>query len=203
MYLYGASGHAKVIIDILEENGIAINAIFDDDLTKQELLAYRVTPFADLHDVNEPVIIAIGNNFHRKKISDKLRLQFGTAIHPRAVVSKRASLSDGSVVMAGAVINADAKVGTHCIVNTNASVDHDCVLGNFVHVAPGATLCGNVQVDEGTLVGSGAIIVPGVSIGKWCTIGAGAVVIGNVPDHSVVAGNPAKTIKSTATAYDR
>lgn len=203
MYLYGASGHAKVIIDILEENGVAINAIFDDDLAKQELLAYRVTPFADLHDVSEPVIIAIGNNHQRKKISDKLRLQFGKAVHPRAVVSKRASIFDGAVVMAGAVINSDAVIGAHCIVNTNASVDHDCVLGNFVHVAPGATLCGNVTVGEGTLVGSGAVVIPGVNIGKWCTIGAGAVVIGDVPDHSTVAGNPAKTIKPSAAAYER
>ncbi|MDE7143260.1 MAG: hypothetical protein K2N76_00510, partial [Muribaculaceae bacterium] len=44
-------------------------------------------------------------------------------------------------------------------------------------------------------IGGGAIICPGVTIGNRCVIGAGSVVTKNVPDDSVVAGNPARIIR--------
>ena len=63
MYLYGASGHAKVIIDILRANQIEINGLVDDNPNVQELLGISV-----LHQSNglSPFIISIGNNQIRK-----------------------------------------------------------------------------------------------------------------------------------------
>ena len=52
-----------------------------------------------------------------------------------------------------------------------------------------------------TFVGSGAIILPGTKIGKGCVIGAGSVVRGEIPDHSVVLGNPGKIV-GTTEKYD-
>ncbi len=45
-------------------------------------------------------------------------------------------------------------------------------------------------------IGAGSIVLPGVRIGDECIIGAGAVVTKDVPPHSVVAGNPARIIRS-------
>lgn len=53
-----------------------------------------------------------------------------------------------------------------------------------------------VKIGDNTFVGAGAIILPKTTIGNFCIIGAGAVVKGNIPDYSVVVGNPAKIIKS-------
>ncbi len=66
--------------------------------------------------------------------------------------------------------------GQHLIVTTRASIDHDCLVGNCVHIAPNTSICG------------------GVKIGNGANIGAGTVVIRDVPDHAVVAGNPAARI---------
>ena len=52
-----------------------------------------------------------------------------------------------------------------------------------------------------SFVGSGAIILPGTKIGKGCVIGAGSVVRGEIPDHSVVLGNPGKIV-GTTEKYD-
>ncbi|MBQ2796338.1 MAG: acetyltransferase [Tidjanibacter sp.] len=193
MILYGASGHCKVIIDILEANGVPIDFIVDDNPQVLSLLGYEVRRNSGQYNEG---IVAIGSCEIRKKIVSSIKVdKYQTAIHPSAIISPRAQIGEGSVVMHGAIIQSCAAVGNHCIINTGSSVDHDCQIGDFAHIAPHATLCGNVQVDEGGWVGAGATIIPGVKIGKWAVVGAGAVVIRDVPDRAVVAGVPAKVIK--------
>lgn len=193
MYLYGASGHAKVIIDILTARGISVDGLIDDNKSVDELLGYPV--FHGETDLS-PLIISIGQNSIRKKIAESLNVDFGTAVHPSAILSDFAVLGEGSVVMQGAVIQSCASIGAHCIINTGASLDHDCRIGNFVHISPHATLCGNVSVGEGTWIGAGATVIPGVKIGKWSVVGAGSVVLDDIPDGVVAVGNPCKVIKS-------
>ena len=147
MYLYGASGHAKVIKEILEANGQRVEAFVDDNQDIHQFCGLPVMhQAADL----SPFIVSIGDNSSRKRVVEQLHSTFSIAFHPRSVVSGSASIGEGSVVMAGAIINAESKIGNHCIINTGASVDHECVVDDFVHVSPHATLCGNVHVGEGS-----------------------------------------------------
>ena len=198
MYLYGASGHAKVIIDILRASGIKIDALFDDDPSIKELLTIPVK-----HQWNgeSPVVVSVGNNLSRRQIAEKLDCEFGTVIHPTAVVSPNASIGEGTVVMQGAIIQSDVKLGKHCILNTGASIDHECVIGDYVHISPQAALCGNVQVGEGAWIGAAAVVIPGVKIGKWCTIGAGSVVVSDVPDGATAYGNPCRIRTKPAVPF--
>lgn len=193
MILYGASGHAKVIIDILEANGQKIDFIVDDNPALTELVGYEVRRNTGEYD---EAIISIGSCEIRKKLVEGLKVgKYSTAVHPSAVVSPRAKIDEGSVVMQGAVVQSCAKIGMHCIVNTGASVDHDCEIGDFVHVAPHATVLGGVKVGEGSWIGAGAVIKQYITIGKNCMIGAGAVVLHDVPDEATVVGVPGKEIK--------
>lgn len=191
MYLYGASGHGKVIKEIIEANGGCVEAFVDDNPKAEQLMGVPV-----LHDTAglSPMIISIGDNAIRKQIVSRLQCRFGTAIHPSAVVSPSATIGEGTVVMPGAVINAHAVIGKHCIINTGASVDHDCVVADYCHLAPHSTLCGGVHVGEGTLIGVGACVIPCMKIGSWCTIGAGSVIINQINNNMKVVGNPAKPI---------
>lgn len=192
MYLYGASGHAKVIIDILTAQKIPVDGLIDDNESIDELLGYPV-----LHKDSDlsPLIISIGQNSIRKKIANRLKVNFGIAIHPSAIISEYATIKEGTVVMQGAIIQSCAKIGRHCIINTGASVDHDCQIDDFVHLSPGVTLCGNVSVGEGTWVGAGTVIIPGVKIGKESVIGAGSVVVNDIPDGVIAVGNKCQIIK--------
>lgn len=196
MYLYGASGHAKVIIDILKANGVSIDGLVDDNPEVEDLQGYPVfhqkeNPF--------PLIISIGDNRIRKRISERLVGHYGNAVHPSAIISPSALIGDGTVVMQGAIIQACAKIGKHCIVNTGASIDHECQVGDFVHISPHSTLCGNVRVGEGTWVGAGSTVIQGVNIGNWSVIGAGTVVTHDVPDGVLVIGNRTQQIKDLST----
>ena len=53
----------------------------------------------------------------------------------------------------------------------------------------------DIIIKTGAWIGEKAIILPGVSVGKKSIIGAGSVVTKNVPDYSIVVGNPAKIVK--------
>lgn len=191
--LFGASGHAKVIKDIIEAYGDQVSCLYDDAPHCKEIHGKPVYKATDVR-VEGPLIISIGSNRIRKILSEKYLLRYERAVHPKAIISSTASIGVGSVVMQGAIIQSDAKIGKHCIINTGASVDHECVIGDFVHISPHATLCGNVHVGEGTWIGAGTTIIPGIKIGNWCVIGAGSVVINDIPDNTTAVGNPCKRI---------
>lgn len=198
IYLYGASGHAKVIVDILKSTNKRIAGVFDDDTSLKKFLDLKVLGLFDysLFTNDSKLIISIGDNLIRKSIANKLNINYHTAVHKSTVVSNSASIGFGSVVMANCVINSNAVVGNHCIINSSSVIEHDCTLDDFVHISPNATLTGNIHVGEGSHIGAGVTILPNLSIGKWCKIGAGAVVLNDLPDNCVAVGNPAKIIKS-------
>lgn len=195
MILIGASGHAKVILDILRLNNIPVECLVDANPAIKDLLEVPVQFEGTFNFFVQDAIISIGSNKVREKVAKKYALNYAKAIHPSAILDISVQVGVGTVVMASATVNNSTIIGTHCIVNTSSSIDHDCLLENFVHISPNATLCGGVQIGEGTHVGAGATIIPNISIGKWVTVGAGAVVISNIPDYAVVVGNPARIIK--------
>lgn len=197
MYLFGASGHAKVIIEILEATGVKVLGLFDDDSSIKSLMNLTVyNPV--LHKsimCNDDFIISVGNNITRRNITQRFSLTYNNAIHPSSVLSERIEIGIGNVIMPRAVVNVGSSLGNHVIINTSASVDHDCLLGDFVHISPNVALCGGVSVGEGTHIGAGSVVIPGVKIGSWCTIGAGSVIIKDIPDNCTVVGNPGRIIK--------
>lgn len=196
MYLYGASGHGKVVADILLSLGNEIFAIYDDNPKEQSILGVPVLHTNKLLTENSAsCIISIGNNKARKDISKTLKAIYITAVHKTAVVSPFSEIGEGTIVMAQATINPDVKIGKHCIINTASTIEHDCQIGDFTHISPNVALAGNVEVGEGSHIGIGACVIQGVKIGKWCTIGAGAVIIKDVPDNAVVVGNPGRIIR--------
>ena len=202
--LFGAGGHATVIIDILKaqiEAGASIQIKgFLDDSDKKEWMGYPIlgtlSSALEFHDDKTEFIIAIGNNLIREMIQRKFsQLNFYTAIHPTAVIGTNVFIQDGTVVMPRVVINANSEVGRHVILNTASVVEHDNVINDYVHLSPNATLCGTVRVKPLTHIGAGATVIQGKMIGMQSMIGAGATVITDIPDQVVAVGTPAKVIK--------
>lgn len=196
VYLYGSSGHGKVIKDIAKNSKVKVVAFVDDNPKSPTLLNTPILKTSQLRDMtNKKFIISIGNNKIRKMISEKLFEIGGPIIDPTAQISDSATIEKGTVVMPSVIINSDTNIGAHVILNTRALIEHDCKISDFAHISPNATITGGVSIGEGTHVGAGAIVIPGVKIGKWVTIGAGAVIINDVPDYTTVVGNPGEIIK--------
>lgn len=195
--IIGGGGHAKVLLDCIEEeNKYKINCILDDDPKIHSLLHYNV--FRLNHSESIPLlksIIAIGNCNIRHRIATEINLEFFTSIHPKAVVSKYARVGKGSQIFAGSIINSGATIGNHCIINTGTIVEHDCEIRDYVHISPNTSIGGAVKIGEGTHIGIGTSIIQNVQIGRNVIVGAGAVVISDLPDNCTAVGIPAKPIK--------
>ncbi|MGO4153392.1 acyltransferase [Cupriavidus sp. YAF13] len=123
------------------------------------------------------------------------------------------------------VIGDHCWIGPHCLIDASGGVEIgegvqisslNAVLSHSSHVSirllgrhfistPTPQRTGFIQapvvIGDFTFVGSGAIILPGTRIGKGCVIGAGSVVRGEIPDHSVVVGNPGRIV-GTTEKYD-
>lgn len=204
VYLYGAGGHAKVIMDILAVSGKKVVAFVEDNLSPDKLNIHGIPVISanklSSIGVDESAwIVAIGNNKVRQKVADHLRSQgyrFATAIHPSVQIGSDVKIGPGTVIMANAVINVDTVIGSHVIINTGATVDHDCQVNDYAHIAPGCSLCGQVSLGEGSLLGVGTKVIPATTIGQWTVCGAGSIVNKSLPSSVVAYGCPAKIYRS-------
>lgn len=204
--IIGASGHARVIADIVISSGDEIVGFLDDNMDIQGSVIFEdkivlgTTKEEDVEKYKDNYfIIGIGSNRVRKLISEKYsNLKWYTAIHPNAIIGSNIEIGEGTVLMAGTVINTGTKIGKHCIVNTCSSLDHDNILEDFVHISPGAHLAGTVKIMEGTWICAGVTVINNITIGSNNVIGAGATVIKNIEEENCTyIGVPVKKLTKT------
>lgn len=196
--IIGASGHGKVVADIIQKSGDRVFGFLDDNAKlKNEFLGFpilgKIENYKRYKNIAE-FIIAIGDAGVRSNISKKLQnVKIYTAIHPTAVISSLdVSIGKGTVIMANAVINSGSHIGDFCIINTGAIVEHDNTIEDFVHVSVGAKLAGTTYVGKYTWIGIGAVVSNNLKICDNCVIRAGAVVIENITKSGNYQGVPAK-----------
>ena len=104
---------------------------------------------------------------------------WGMDIHPTAQLSLSAKLDRTFPI--GVHVGAQSYIAFEARILT-----HDRTRGLYLHTRVGANC----------FVGGCSLILPGVEIGDNCVVGAGSVVTKSVPPRSIVAGNPAKVIRS-------
>ncbi|MFQ5801302.1 MAG: acetyltransferase [Candidatus Methylomirabilales bacterium] len=212
----GAGGHAKILIELLEQTGKYELVGFTDahpERWGKELMGYPVlgddetlaglyakgvrTAFIGVGAVSSAGTRLRAKLFHQ---TADLGFQMLTLIHPKAAVSPSATIGVGSVVMAGAVVSADVRVGDNVAIYSGTVIEHDSVIDNHVHMSPGVQLAGGVHIEEGAFIGIGASIIQGIRVGRWTTIGAGTVVLKDLPDNVVAVGVPARPVREMSQA---
>lgn len=106
--------------------------------------------------------------------------------------------------MMGAVINIGAVIGEGTMIDMNAVIGGRGIIGKNCHIGAGTVVAGVIEppsatpvvVEDDVVVGANAVILEGIRIGKGSVVAAGAVVIEDVPPNVVVAGTPARVIKT-------
>ena len=206
--VFGASGHAKVVADIVERQGRFTIAGFIDSFKEPgpSFFGYRVigneTKVSGLvreHSLSGG-ILAIGDNWSRFQVVSRVTelmpaFLFVTAIHSSAQIGRDVTVGEGTVIMAGAVVNSGTRIGKHCILNTGCSIDHDSVMGDFSSLAPGVTAGGNVTLGDFSAISLGAHLIHGVTVGEHTVVGAGATVLKGIGPYSVAYGTPARIVR--------
>jgi sugar O-acyltransferase (sialic acid O-acetyltransferase NeuD family) len=209
LVVIGASGHAKVILDILcRQDSHEIIGMLDENkpidyecdghkvLGARSELAHLLSVHKDLD-----VVVGVGDNWIRHRIVADLRrlhpqVTFASAIHPSAQIGHGVHIGQGTVITAGVIVAPGASIGEFCILNTRCSLDHDSQMGSFSSLGPAVATGGNVEVGEFSAIGMSATLLQSVCIGAHSVIGAGAVVLQCVPDHVVAYGSPARVIRT-------
>lgn len=140
----------------------------------------------------------------------------GVSVWDYSQVREGATVGEDTTIGRSVYVDRDVRIGRRCKVQNNALIYWPAEVADGVFIGPGAILTNDrypravtpeedlkgvddwspsgVQIAAGASIGAGAVILAGVRVGAWALVGAGAVVIGNVPDHALVAGNPAKVV---------
>lgn len=199
-FVFGASGHGKVVAEIGLARSESLRGFIDDAPWRRGTTLFGV-PILAWSDVTSGrfaghhVALGVGDNFARSRVAARVcaaGIRLYSLVHPRAWVSPSARIGEGTVVMAGAIVNADATIGVGCILNTGSIVEHDARIGNYVLVGPGVVTGGNVGIGDFSLIGVGARILPNVRVGARVRLGGGAVAVRDLPDDVTAIGAPAR-----------
>jgi sugar O-acyltransferase (sialic acid O-acetyltransferase NeuD family) len=187
--LVGAGGHARVCIDVIEQEGhfSIVGLIGQESELGTSILGYAVIGTdADLDVLckkSPNILITIGQiKSPEKRLSIFKKLEqegcsFPSIISPQAYVSPHASVAAGTIVMHGAIVNANAVIGRNCIINSQSLIEHDVIVGDHCHIATAAVVNGGVQIGMGTFIGSHSTVRQDIKIGERCVIGMGQLVL--------------------------
>ncbi len=140
--------------------------------------------------IDNDVVIGKGSVVH---VSDDLVNMFGCTI------------GEGTAIGPFCEIQRDAIIGNDCKISSHTVIGGMVTVKNNVYIGHGVQFCNDIYptnvirpgfmkaciVEDDVAIGSGAVILP-VRIGRGAIIGAGAVVTKDVPELSIVVGNPAK-----------
>ncbi len=116
-----------------------------------------------------------------KLIYHLIFLVYNSSIPFKAQIGRGTRFGYGGI---GVVIHERSRIGEHCVISQQVTIG-----GRAGHRNP-------PRAGSRVYVGAGAKIIGDIEIGDDCVIGANAVVIQSVPRRSVVAGIPARVIKS-------
>lgn len=187
----------KNIEVLVDETGASGPQLRGTDLP----VANTLEPWIDDDELD--VVIAIGDNFWRENVYNRLRHRvrperFINLVHPRATVSSYGRLGIGSLLLANSAIGPGATIGDFPYLNVNTVVAHDCALGSFVSMSPGATLAGGVHVGARSSLGMNSSVREGCTVGEDVIVGANSFVNSDTPSSCILVGAPARVLRERA-----
>lgn len=200
LILIGASGHARVLLALIEDLGLDLAGVCDPKLAGEKARSWYGIPVLGGDEALEnldPEKYALANGIGpmvgralRQTLYEKLRGRFAfpPLIHRTAWVAKDVALADGVQIMAGAILQPGCSIGANTTVNTRASVDHDTKIGANCHIAPGSVICGGVKTADNVYIGAGSTVIQNISIKEGSIIGAGAACVRDVGPNEILYG---------------
>lgn len=203
LIVIGARPFGREVCNFAREAGWTVKGFLDSD--PNALGAFHgyppilESPESYVPASNDVFVCAVGDSKMREKfvtVIERKNGLYANVIHPTAYIGRNVKMGVGCIVGPHAVVDCDLTLGNHVDVNSLSYVPHDCRLEDFVTLSPGCRLGGRTTVRSGAFLGLGAVVIPDIEVGPRAYVAAGAVVIHDVPEGAMVAGVPAKIIRT-------
>lgn len=198
--IFGAGGHTRSLIALLNDTGFDIDGVFDDNYNKTEkefINGYEV--FGTLEDYNfrNKVILSTGDNKLRKALFQKYNdhLLKTNVIHSSATIDSTVKMGESNFVFTNAILNVNASIGNNNIINTAAIIEHESSIGSHNHISVGTIICGRVKIGNNCFIGAGSVINDKISICSDVTIGSNSTVLNSITEPGVYVGSPIRKVK--------
>jgi acetyltransferase-like isoleucine patch superfamily enzyme len=133
-------------------------------------------------------------NLYGCEVGDETKIGAFVEIQKNARVGRRCKISSHTFICEGVTIEDNVFVG-HGVTFTNDSYPRATTLEGELQTEQDWHV-ETTLIKQGASIGSGATILPNITVGEHAIVGAGSVVTKDVPAHSIVAGNPAKLIRT-------
>ena len=200
IYLVGAGGHARSLINLLEYFSVKVNGILDQSFTEDNneiINGVKVCGGLKFINPKNQIIISVGNNIQREFLYNTFQTNIykKNLIHPRSIVERYSMLGDANQIFANVVVNSNAELGNNNILNSGCIIEHEVKIGNHNHVSVGSVICGRSEIGNRCFIGANSVVIDKLNICNDVTIGAGSVVIKNITEPGIYVGNPLKRIK--------
>jgi len=149
-------------------------------------------------------------------ISPKARIGKGTNIWNLAQIREDAQIGDNCVISKNVYIDFGVKIGNNVKIQNNVSIYHGVTIEDGVFIGPHVCFTNDknprainpdgtlkkgedweiskILVKKGASIGANSTILPGIIIGEFASIGAGTIVTKDIPDYTMVIGNPSRQI---------
>jgi acetyltransferase-like isoleucine patch superfamily enzyme len=134
-------------------------------------------------------------NLYGCEVGDETKIGAFVEIQKNASVGRRCKISSHTFICEGVTIEDDVFVG-HGVVFINDSYPRATTATGELQTANDWKV-EKTLVEKGASIGSGATILSNVTIGEHAIVGAGSVVTRDVPAGAIVAGNPARVLRSS------
>ncbi len=109
-------------------------------------------------------------------------------------VGDRVTIKNSAMLFAGLTVEADVFIGPGVIFTNDRYPRSPRMAEAATRYEKPENWLTPTYIRQGATIGAGAVLLPGVTIGTYATIGAGAVVIGDVADHRLLVGDPAREV---------
>ena len=182
-YKFGGGGQFRQYIDSDMEQFLKYQDIKSKNQIEKLIFALKLIPFRNVF------YYRCRNNARFVNLIMKLMVKFAKKLAPES----------RSIEIAG-------DIGPGLQISHNFSVIMPQKAGCNLRVGPGVVIGRNGHdfpvIGDNCYIASNSVVIGKIKIGNNCIVGAGAVVTKNIPDNTVVVGNPAKILRHTDSIED-